>query len=103
MTDSTRSPSFDGKRRDAKLRPTPAIKAMAAIVITAINIARGQGRAMPEKPMNASDIIPAVIRAIAVPRNAAGISAASIRSRIAANMTSTKAKPSDAPKPKKID
>ena len=53
--------------------------------------------------MNASDMMPAVINAMAVPRNGAGMSAASSRSRMAANMTNTSAKPMDAPKPKKTD
>ena len=52
---------------------------------------------MPEKPMNASDMMPAVIRAIAVPRNAAGTSATSRRSRMAAKQTRTRCKPDCGP------
>ena len=51
--------------------------------------------------MNASDMMPAVISAIAVPLKGHGISAASSRSRIDANMTSTSAKPAAAPKAEK--
>lgn len=58
-----------------------------------------QARAIPAKPINASDMMPAVMSAIAAPRNGAGMSAASRRSRIDANMTSTSEKPSAAPKP----
>ena len=61
------------------------------------------GRAIPANPMNASDMMPAVMRAIAVPRKGEGISAASSRSRIEANMTSTNANPAAAPKPKNTD
>ena len=45
------------------------------------------------------DMMPAVIKAMAAPRNGAGTSAASRRSRMAANKTSTSAKPLAAPKP----
>jgi hypothetical protein len=54
----------------------------------------------PEKPMNANDIIPAVIRAIAAPRKGTGTSAAAMRSRMAEKAISTSEKPAAAPKPK---
>ena len=44
----------------------------------------------PLKPIKARDIKPAVTRAMALPRNGAGISAAARRSRIEANRTITK-------------
>src|SRR5690606_19484739 len=60
-------------------------------------------RTSPAKPMNASDIMPAVTRPIAAPWNAGGTSATAMRSRIAANATSTSEKPSAAPTPYSAD
>lgn len=60
---------------------------------------RFQSRAMPENPMKARDMMPAVISAIAVPLNGRGISAACRRSRMAAKSTRTRAKPPAAPNP----
>ena len=84
------------------------MSAMVAMVTTAImskvsDMGCHYGRAMPEKPMKASDMMPAVIKAMAVPRNGAGMSAASKRSLMAANMISTSANPADAPNPKKTE
>lgn len=53
----------------------------------------------PVKPIKASDIRPAVIMAIDTPRNGAGTSAATRRSRMAANRINTSEKPVAAPKP----
>jgi hypothetical protein len=53
---------------------TAAMSAITAIVATAATIRHGL--AMPAKPMKASDIRPAVMSAMAVPRNGAGMSAA---------------------------
>lgn len=53
----------------------------------------------PVKPIKASDIRPAVIMAIETPRKGVGTSAATSRSRMAANRISTSEKPSAAPKP----
>ena len=101
LTRSTSYELLDGSLRAANPRPRPAISAMTVRVSMAIHIRihGTQRRAMPEKPMKARDIMPAVIRAIAGPRNGAGTSAASRRSRIAANMMSTSAKPPAAPRP----
>ncbi len=52
-----------------------------------------EGYTSPEKPMKAMARIPAVIKAMGVPRNATGTSSISSRSRIPAKSTSAKAKP----------
>ena len=49
--------------------------------------------------MKASDISPAVTRAMDTPWKGAGTSAATRRSRMAANRTSTREKPTAAPNP----
>ena len=49
--------------------------------------------------MNASDISPAVISAMACPAKTPGTSAISRRSRMAENSTSTRPNPTAAPKP----
>ena len=54
---------------------------------------------MPENPINARDISPAVISEIGFPFIAAGISALSNRSRAAAISTNASAKPSAPPMP----
>lgn len=56
-------------------------------------------RTSPEKPMNASDIRPAVTMATALPRKTTGTSATAMRSRMAENRISTMEKPTAAPKP----
>src|SRR5690606_8383926 len=56
----------------------------------------------PVKPMNASDIRPAVIRPMAGPWKDLGTSAMAMRSRRAANSTSTREKPSPAAKPLRV-
>src|SRR5690606_12226753 len=53
----------------------------------------------PVKPMNASDIRPAVTMPMAAPWNERGSSAMAMRSRMAANSTSTREKPRPAAKP----
>src|SRR5690606_13740313 len=53
----------------------------------------------PVKPMNASDIRPAVTMPMAAPWNERGTSAMAMRSRMAANSTSTREKPRPAAKP----
>ncbi len=60
---------------------------------------RGHNLINPEKPMNARDISPAVIRPMLGPRKASGTSATAIRSRMAANRISTSEKPRAAPRP----
>src|SRR5690606_24916707 len=52
----------------------------------------------PEKPMNARDISPAVIMPMDAPLNGVGTSDTRMRSRMAANSTSTSEKPSAPPK-----
>ena len=51
------------------------------------------------KPINASDISPAVIMPMAEPLNGVGVSAKARRSRIAENRINTNEKPTAAPKP----
>src|SRR5690606_39662182 len=58
-----------------------------------------QSRANPAKPRNASDMIPAVTKAIAWPRKGFGTSARSSRSRSPPSIASTRPKPSAAPAP----
>ena len=57
------------------------------------------GGTSPAKPMKASDMSPAVIRAMALPWKGSGTSATAMRSRMAANRTRTRENPSAAPKP----
>ena len=53
----------------------------------------------PAKPMKASDMSPAVTMPMAAPWKGSGTSATFRRSRMAANRTSTREKPTAAPKP----
>ncbi len=63
------------------------------------NVNHGYILMRPVKPIKASDIRPAVIMAMETPRNGVGTSAATRRSRMAANRISTSEKPVAAPKP----
>ena len=63
------------------------------------NMVHGQYLISPVKPMKASDIKPAVIIAMAMPRNGTGTSAAASRSRRVANSINTRQKPSPPPSP----